>query len=65
MFRYIQAYSVMIVIVTLTFFFHFNVTYLSTNFNLDMFLGYNDVNFNAPLSLLKSYVTFGNNAIME
>ena len=29
-FRYIQAYSIMIVIITLTFFFHFNLTYFST-----------------------------------
>ena len=34
-------------------FFHFNFTYFSTKFNKDMFFDYNDVDFNARLSLLK------------
>ena len=51
-FRHTQTYSIMIVIVILTFF-HFNLTYFSTKLKRHMFLDYNYVNFNARLSLLK------------
>ena len=50
-FRHIQAHSI-IVTITLTFSFHFNVTYLSTKFK-KTFFDYNDINLNAQLSLLK------------
>ena len=52
-FRHIQAYSIMIVIITLTFIFHFKLTYFSKTFKRHLFFDYNDVNFNARLSLLK------------
>ena len=44
---------VIIIIITLTFFvFHFNLTYFSTKFK-DIFFDYDDIDFDAQLSLLK------------
>ena len=53
---HIQAYSIMIVIRTLAFFFHFNLTYFSTKFKRTyLFFDCNNVNFNAQLSLLSKW----------
>ena len=49
-FRHIQAYSIVIVIITLTFFILILRTFQLKN---HIFFDYNDVNFNARLSLLK------------
>ena len=43
LFRHIQASSIMIVTITLTFFFHFNLKCFSTKFKKAYVLGYNDV----------------------
>ena len=52
--RYIQAYTIIIVIITLNFFFFTSVLHnFQQNLKRHMFFDYNDVNFNAPLSLLK------------
>ena len=54
LFRHIQSYSIMILVITLTFFFHVNLKYFSTKFTKDIcFFSYNVFNFNAWLSLLK------------
>ena len=46
-----QAYSMIIFIITVIFFFHFNLTYFSTEFKRHIFFDYKDVNFNAGLSI--------------
>ena len=43
LYGHIQAYSIIIVITTLTFVFHFNLTYFPIKFK-DMFFDYNDTN---------------------
>ena len=54
LFRHIEAYLIMIVVIALTFFYHCNHTYFSARFKKrHMFFDNNDVNFNARLSLLK------------
>ena len=53
-FRHIQAYSIMIVITTLTFFFfHFNLHPFQRNLKRQLFFNYNYVNFSGRPSLLK------------
>ena len=52
--RHIQAYTIMIVIIELTLYFQFNTFHtFQRNLKSQMFFDYNDVNFNAQLSLLK------------
>ena len=52
-FKHIQVYSIMIVLIVLNFFFHINLTYFSTKFRRTCFFDCNDVNYNAWPSLLK------------
>ena len=66
-FRYIQAYSIIIVITTLTFFFLTLILHtFHRNLKRHMFFdyNYNDINFNARLSLLK-YAIFQNGLLRE
>ena len=65
LFRHMQAY-IMIVTITLTFFFFTLIWHtFQQNLKMHMLHGYNDVNFNARLSLLKKYVIFENDVIIE